>query len=131
MDHPKSVLSAPSARGRRCIACLRAWAALLCGVGTLLRGQAAEPRQAKPQPSCEVLSVQQQVEILPKGAAQWKAATPGEALRIGDRLRTGKQSRATVRLSDASVLRVNELTTIELQPPPQEDKKPLIDLKSG
>jgi Tfp pilus assembly protein PilF len=82
-------------------------------------------------PTCELLTVQGPVELLPAGASQWQPAKANQPLQIGDRLRTGKASRAAVRLSDSSVLRVNELTTLEIQAPQQRDKKPLIDLKSG
>ncbi|MCX6903268.1 MAG: FecR domain-containing protein, partial [Verrucomicrobia bacterium] len=63
--------------------------------------------------------------------AGWQPAKVGQALRIGDKLRTGKQSRATVRLADLSVLRISELTLFEILPPLQKEKKPLLDLKNG
>ncbi len=71
------------------------------------------------------------VEIQPAGSTTWAAMNVGQALRIGDRLRTGRQSRVTVQLSDLSVLRVSELTSFELQPPRKADGKPVIDIKAG
>ncbi|MGD1084593.1 MAG: TonB-dependent receptor, partial [Verrucomicrobiota bacterium] len=44
---------------------------------------------------------------------------------------SGKASRASVRLSDKSVLRVYELTTLEIKPPQQADHNDVIDVKSG
>src|SRR5262249_14844010 len=52
-------------------------------------------------------------------------------LNVGDRLRTGLRSRATLRWSDLSVLRVDELTSLELQPPDKAKDKPQLELKSG
>src|SRR5207249_6885959 len=77
-----------------------------------------------------ILTVENKVSVMPVHAA-WQPAKPGEALHIGDKLRTEKNSRATVRLADRSVLRINELTTFEFLPPQQKDRKPLLDLKSG
>src|SRR3954468_1290187 len=50
------------------------------------------------------------------GAGGWSAANVGQSLAAGDRLRTGEDSRATVRISDGSVLQLDELTTIEIKP---------------
>src|SRR6185295_6690231 len=41
------------------------------------------------------------------------------------------RSRATLRWSDLSVVRVNELTSLEIQPPEKAGDKPQLDLKSG
>jgi len=51
-------------------------------------------------------------------------------LNVGDRLRTGKSSRATLRLSNQSILRVYELTTLEIQPP-QAGHRTALNLQSG
>ncbi len=50
---------------------------------------------------------------------------------MGDRLQTGRRSRATVRLADLSVFRLNELSTLQLIDPNSRDKRSMIDLKSG
>ncbi|HEX3988210.1 MAG TPA: FecR domain-containing protein, partial [Verrucomicrobiae bacterium] len=52
-------------------------------------------------------------------------------LHVGDRLRTGLRSRATVRLSNLTVLRVNELTTLQIQPPSEPGKQSSLDLEKG
>ncbi|MBI2924743.1 MAG: FecR domain-containing protein [Verrucomicrobia bacterium] len=106
--------------------------ALVCAPLSV-RTQAAQTPGTNPpaESACELLTARGQVEVLVTGSAQWKSAKGEQPLRLGDRLRTGKQSQATVRLSDSSVLRVNELTTLEIQPPQQQGRKPLVDLKSG
>jgi predicted Zn-dependent protease len=71
------------------------------------------------------------VEALLTGASDWQPATNSLPLRVGDKLRTAKQSRVAIRFSDLSVMRINELTTFEILPPPSQNKKPLLDLKSG
>src|ERR1041385_6263440 len=53
----------------------------------------------------------------------WISAIVGQVLAQHDRLRTGEDSRATVRLTDLSVLRVDELTTIEIMPPSTPNDK--------
>lgn len=64
-------------------------------------------------------------------AGPWADAQIGESLPIHSQLRTGQLSRAAVRLSDLSVFRVDELTTIEILPPQQASDKPGLDIKSG
>lgn len=58
-------------------------------------------------------------------------AQTNETLAVGDRIRTGARSRATLRLSDQTVLRVNELTLLEIRPGLTSAKRPGLDLKSG
>ena len=97
-------------------------------LGRDARAQAPKPPVAPPS---QVVTLEGSVSVWQADTAIWRAAARGQALRIGDKLRTGKQSRATVRLADLSVLRVNELTIFELLPPLEKDHKPLLDLKSG
>src|SRR5207248_1051122 len=52
-------------------------------------------------------------------------------LQPGDRLRTGSRSRAALRWSESSVVRVSELTSMEIQPPAKPGDKPQLDLRSG
>ncbi len=63
-----------------------------------------------------VLTVEGTVEVARTGDSQWTAITTNVALGFGDSLRTAPQSRATVRLSDLSVIRVNEKTVLEIRP---------------
>lgn len=79
----------------------------------------------------EVLTIEGRVELLRVSGAGWIAAKQGDVIGIGDLLRTGERSRATVRLADYSVLRINELTIFSLEPPRNQNTKPILDLKSG
>ena len=63
--------------------------------------------------------------------AAWTEAEKGQVIPIHDRLRTGALSRAAVRLTDLSVLRLDELTTIEILPPQTASDKPTLDVKAG
>ena len=65
------------------------------------------------------------------GGGSWTPATVGQALAIHDRLRTGEDSRAAVRMTDLSVLRIDELTTIEITPPATASDKPSLNVKEG
>ena len=71
------------------------------------------------------------VEVAPPGSTVWTPAHADQELRLGDRVRTGKSSRATIQLSNLSILRVYELTTLEIQPPDQAGHRPVLDLESG
>lgn len=65
------------------------------------------------------------------GGGAWTSATVGQLLAQHDRLRTGEDSRATVRLTDLSVLRIDELTTIEIMPPSTASDKAGLNVKDG
>jgi ferric-dicitrate binding protein FerR (iron transport regulator) len=52
-------------------------------------------------------------------------------LHTGDQIRTGKNSRATIRLSNLSVIRVYELTTMSIKPPTKAEQSAAIEVKSG
>lgn len=77
-----------------------------------------------------VLTAENKVEAQRAGSETWTAASTNQVLHARDRIRTAIKSRATVRLSDQSVLRMNQLTTVEIQPAP-EGKKAILDLKAG
>jgi Flp pilus assembly protein TadD len=65
-------------------------------------------------------------------ATIWKPAEVGLELAIHDRLRTGDLSQASVRLTNLSVLQIDELTTIEiLEPRGPASDKPALDVKAG
>lgn len=78
-----------------------------------------------------LLTAQGSVQIAIAGTDDWKVARREQILRVGDRLRTGKRSRATVRLADRSVLRINQLSVLQIRAPRQTNAKGLVDLKSG
>jgi Tfp pilus assembly protein PilF len=71
------------------------------------------------------------VEVAPPGTSNYSVAHPNQVLHVGDQIRTGKNSRATVRLSNLSVIRVYELTTMAIRPPTKAEQNAAIELKSG
>ncbi len=70
-----------------------------------------------------VIEVAGQVEYSVNAGANWLAAKTGVALKPGDRIRTLAQSRAAIQLSDRSVIRLSERTTLEILPPRNAEKK--------
>ncbi|MBI2927128.1 MAG: FecR domain-containing protein [Verrucomicrobia bacterium] len=78
-----------------------------------------------------VLTIEGKVEVFNVGAADWSVAHTNQVLQAKDLLRTGLKSRATIRLSNQSVLRVNQLTTLEIQPPTAPARPSILDLKKG
>ena len=78
-----------------------------------------------------LLTAEGKVETATAGSADWHLAQTNQILHVGDRLRTGLRSRATVRLSDLTTLRVNALTTLQIQPPAQAGKAATLDVKAG
>ena len=112
------------------------WLPSLTGfvLGSLLlatTAPAGTPAPLTQEPATLILTTEGKVEATKRGAAQWDPAVTNQSLQAGDRLRTHLRSRATLRLSDLTVLRVNELTTLEIQPPPRAGSKPMLDLRSG
>ncbi len=63
------------------------------------------------------------VEFAAAGSTNWISATNGLALQSGDKVRTLAASRAAVQLSDRSVIRLSERTTLEILPPRRAEKK--------
>lgn len=83
------------------------------------------------QPDAAVIvEVEKSVEIQPRGGA-WNPAQIGKGLRIDDRLRTGEFSRALIRLSDLTTMRLDELTTIEVSQAVAAGKADTVDVKKG
>src|SRR4051794_10671011 len=58
----------------------------------------------------------------------WAPANVGDKIPLRQRLRTREDSRAGVLFTDQSVLRLNELTTMEVLPPQQSSDKPTLEL---
>jgi hypothetical protein len=63
-----------------------------------------------------ILTMHGTVEVARRGATEWLPAKLDMLMEVGDRLRTGNNGRTTLRLSDLSIVRVNELTLISIQP---------------
>jgi tetratricopeptide (TPR) repeat protein len=77
-----------------------------------------------------LLSVAGTVEVAPVATTTWAPGKANQTLHTGDQLRTGKSSRAALRLSDLSVVRVYELTSMTIQPP-KTGQNQTIEVKSG
>lgn len=65
----------------------------------------------------EIVLVENQVDRSPSDAA-WRKATIGDEVKWQEQIRTGELSRAGIELSTGGVLRMSELTSLRLQPPP-------------
>ena len=104
--------------------------ALTMGVQFLLPQLAAAQTRSNNAPAI-VISLEGSVEILPKGATNWVPAKVGQTLEVGYQLRTGARSRAMIRLSNLSVLRVGERMTYEIEAPRIVGGKPGLNFKSG
>ncbi len=86
---------------------------------TLASSSRAEPPTLTAPPASQLVDFVGTVEITVAGITDWKSAQLNQVLHPGDRLRTGADSRATLQLSDRSVIRISQSTVIELQAPTQ------------
>jgi tetratricopeptide (TPR) repeat protein len=68
------------------------------------------------------------VELSRSGATAWDPAQVNAVLQVGDRLRTKEHSRATLRLRDATILPVDELTTLRIAP---AEGRTVVELLKG
>ncbi len=78
-----------------------------------------------------LLMVSGTVEVAPPGSSNFLAGHAAQVLHVGGQIRTGKNSRATVRLSNLSVIRVYESTTMVIRPPSKAERNAAIEVKSG
>jgi tetratricopeptide (TPR) repeat protein len=83
-----------------------------------------------PAPQAKLLEKENVVEAS-KPAGRWLPAQIGMPLAVRDRVRTGELSRSAIQLTDLSILRMDELTTLEIQPPQGGANKATLDIKSG
>ena len=103
---------------------------MILAVALCLGTASAQIPTAEDANQAEVISTENSVDSL-KPPAVWQPATVGQKLAWHDRLRTGEDSRAAVRLGDLSILRLDELTEAEVLPPQIATAKPTVDLKQG
>jgi tetratricopeptide (TPR) repeat protein len=78
-----------------------------------------------------ILEVENRVETVVGGATSWAPASVNQSLALGDRVRTGARSRASVRLTSLYTMRMEQLTTIVIAPPPRQDARPELELSTG
>ena len=85
---------------------------------TLVFGLGAEAAQTAAAASGaaigEIIAGEGKIEWADQPGA-WKPAAVGQKLKVGDSVRTGEFSRATLRLPAGSVLRIDEFTTLRVQ----------------
>ena len=75
-----------------------------------------------PKQGGEIVSVENEVDRSPEKTS-WTKANAGDRLKWQEQVRTGELSRASVELSTGGVLRLSELTSLRLQPPPDGSNK--------
>ena len=92
-------------------------------------GGAAEQNKAVSE--IRILQVQGSVEIMPAGAKTWVLTQTNQVLRPGDRLRTGGNSRASLRWSDQSVIPFGAFTELEILNPDQAEALPGLKVVKG
>jgi len=103
----------------------------LVSAASVLHAQ-APPADAGPGPRDAVLlSISGSVDVAPAGTTAFAPGKPNQVLHLGDQVKSGKASRASLRLSDKSVVRLYELTTLEIKPPALANNNDVIDVKSG
>jgi FecR protein len=103
--------------GRACVLRRTLAGAVFCAMVSICR--AGPPPPADLPRASQLIEFAGTVEITAANTNDWRPARVNQLLRPGDRLRTGADSRATLQLSDRSVIRVGESTLLEIEPPPQ------------
>ncbi len=105
-----------------------------CWAGALLWAALAARAESPAETNAHnvvLLTFSGTVEVAVKASEAWNPGTRNEVLQIGDHIRTGKNSRATLRLSDLSISRLFELTTLEIQAPQKPTGTDTLNVESG
>ena len=84
---------------------------------TITAAHADPPASANTNPASQLVEFSGKVEITVANTNDWQPAHINQFLHPGDRLRTAADSRATLQLSDRSVIRVGQSSVLEIQPP--------------
>jgi tetratricopeptide (TPR) repeat protein len=93
--------------------------------------RAAEPAAPASPTSVFILELAGEAEVLRAGQQLWAAAATNLTLNPGDRFRTKANSRATLRLSDRSQIRVGELSEFQALAPAAPGASPAHKLWRG
>src|SRR6266513_5474125 len=91
------------------------------------QSEAAHPGVTK----MTILMIEGSAEIMRSGAKVWDRAQTHQVLYPGDRLRTGENSRITLRWSDQSIVRIKELSDFQIQPVSPTTKRSGFSLWQG
>jgi len=89
------------------------WVALAVTAGAAVLGPTA-PVDAQAPGTAQVILARTPVEVISKGQTAAQALQKGARLSEGDRIRTGKGGAAEVVLGDGSLVRVGELSDLEI-----------------
>ena len=84
-----------------------------------------------PSELARLISLSGRVEISTDRGENWTAGRTNQVLNTGNRVRTGRRSRATVQMSDKSMLRIRQLSNLVIQAPTANSSKATLDLRSG
>src|SRR5262245_5531688 len=91
------------------------WMVVVLAAATLLvSAQAGQAAEACEPLIARVVSLQGRVEVQPAGAAIWTPATLDQPLCVGDTVRAGPLAKAALALTNDSVMRLDQLTTLRL-----------------
>jgi Tfp pilus assembly protein PilF len=105
-----------------CLASVLLWAACVAR---------AEPLPESKASNVVLLVFSGTVEVSTTGGQEWRPGITNQALPFGATIRTGRSSRATLRLSNQSLLRVFELTTLRIEEPQASRTGAAVNLGSG
>ena len=94
----------------------------------ILRTVTAQTAESSPP---AVLVIKENIVDVALHGAAWSDAIVGQTLAIHDRIRTGEDSRATVRLSDLTVLRMDENSEDEIESPQVAGGKATLNIQQG
>jgi tetratricopeptide (TPR) repeat protein len=93
---------------------------------------AAQPVSAGPGlTNIVIVEIERSVEINRSGATVWDPAQTNLVVNAGDRIRTGEGSRVSLRWSDQSIVRINELSDLRILPITEKAKKSGFSLWQG
>jgi len=109
----------------------RAFGAILLGLSFVWTQVHAAESDETPEMLIRVLSVQGQVDISKTKGQDWIPAKVNMPLTPGDMVRTGRRSKAALQMTDKTVLKIRQLTSMVVQAPESDDEQPLLNLESG
>ncbi|HWN97321.1 MAG TPA: FecR domain-containing protein, partial [Methylomirabilota bacterium] len=91
----------------------------------------AQPARPGADTSVTLIVIQGTVEIAPSGTDAWAPARLNQKLKAGDKLRTGKLSRATLRSPAGGDMPVRESSLLTIHPPGAGSERPVVELVRG
>ncbi|HTL54498.1 MAG TPA: FecR domain-containing protein, partial [Candidatus Limnocylindrales bacterium] len=93
-------------------------AATLAGIATWAEVSLAQPAgDSETTNRIRIVALEGTVEVSPRGAITWVTTVTNQILRPFDRVRTGPNSRMTLRWSDESVITIGARTELEILSP--------------